>query len=167
MELKSTIQDGFGRVFDVFYYEQDPMTDLDGKVLQAVHAFCFCANRLVIAYSKAKDTWSPPGGGIESGETIDEAVVREVQEETNMRVLSQVYVGYQDIYESDRVVRQTRSFCVVEPIGDFIADPDGDITEIKLIDPKEYKHYFHWGVIGDRLMERVLELYESTKTSVS
>ena len=32
------------------------------------------------------------------------------------------------------------------------------ITEIKLIDPKDIKQYFDWGVIGDRIIERAVEL---------
>lgn len=37
-------------------------------------------------------------------------------------------------------------------------NPDGDITEIKLIDPKDLKQYFDWKRIGDRILERALEL---------
>ena len=55
-------------------------------------------------------------------------------------------------------MRQTRSFCIVEPYGDFVSDPDGDITEIKLIDQRDYKQYFDWGKVGDRIMERAIEI---------
>ena len=75
-----------------------------------------------------------------------------------MKVLHQELIGYQDIYEPNRIVRQTRSFCIVEPFGDFVVDPGGEITEIKLIDPKDYKQYFDWGEIGDRIMKRAVEL---------
>ena len=64
----------------------------------------------------------------------------------------------QDIYEDSRIVRQTRSVCIVEPIGDFAKDPDGDITEVRCINPREYKAYFNWGIIGDRIMSRALEM---------
>jgi hypothetical protein len=30
--------------------------------------------------------------------------------------------------------------------------------EIKLIDPKDFKQYFDWEKIGERLMERALEM---------
>jgi hypothetical protein len=73
-------------------------------------------------------------------------------------VIEQRFVGYQDIFEPSRVVSQTRSVCIVEPYGPFVNDPDGDITEIRLIDPKDYKKYFDWGEIGDHTMNRVLEL---------
>jgi hypothetical protein len=85
-------------------------------------------------------------------------VVREVAEETNMKVLSQELIGYQDIYEPSRTVGQTRSFCIVEPYGDFVSDPDGEIQEIILINPEDYKQYFDWGHIGDHIMKKVIEL---------
>ena len=65
-------------------------------------------------------------------------------------------IGYQDIYEPESVIRQTRSFCLVEPMGDFKADPDGDVTEIKLIDPKDYKKYFDWSEIGERIIKQAI-----------
>ena len=75
-----------------------------------------------------------------------------------MRVLSQRLLGFQDIYNPEGMITQTRSVCLVEPIGEFKTDPDGDITEIKLIDPRDYKQYFDWGKIGDHLMQRALEI---------
>lgn len=49
-----------------------------------------------------------------------------------------------------------KNFNIVEPIGKLQKDPAGSVTEIKLIDPKDYKKYFDWGKIGDRIMERAL-----------
>jgi len=158
MEIQSTLTNRSGQILDVVYREDDPLKDLDGKVLHGVHGYCFCGDKLVVVYAESKGYWTPPGGGIERGETHEEATTREVFEETNMRVDHQQLIGYQDIYEPGRVIRQTRSVCVVEPYGDFVSDPDGDITEIKLIDPSEYKQYFDWKEIGDRIMERALKM---------
>ena len=158
MEIKSTLTNRSGQVLDLVYQEADPLKDLAGKKLTGVHAFCFYGDKMVIVYSDAKGYWAPPGGGVEPGETYEEAVIREVKEETNMKVLRQELIGYQDIYEPDRIVRQTRSFCIVEPMGDFLVDPDGEVTKIKLIDPRDYKEYFDWGEIGERIMKRALEL---------
>lgn len=157
MKIESTLTNKSGQTLKVFYNEDDPMIGLEDKVLQGVHAYCFYEDKLVLV-KHAKSGWMPPGGHIEDGETVEETVIREVQEETNMKVLRQELIGFQDIYEFDRVVRQTRSFCIVEPHGDFISDPDGDISEIKLIDPKDYKLYFDWGEVGDRIMERAIEI---------
>jgi len=161
MEIKSILINHAGQKFNVVYREDDPLKDLEGRVLQGVHAFCFFGDKFVLVYAAKKGYWAPPGGGIEKGETYEEAVVREIKEETNMKVLSQRLIGYQDIYEPERIVRQTRSVCIVEPYGPFTKDPDGDITEIKLIDPSDYKKYLNWSEVGDRLMERALVLKRS------
>jgi len=131
---------------------------LGDKIFQGVHAFCFYNKKLIVVYADSKGHWGPPGGHIEKGESYEEAVIREVLEETNMRVLKQELIGYQDVYEKEpkQIIRQTRSFCLVEPVGDFVSDPDGEITEIKLIDPKDYKKYFDWGEIGNRIMEQAI-----------
>lgn len=82
-----------------------------------------------------------------------------------MRVIHQEIIGFQDIYEPDRIVRQTRSFCMVEPYGPFIADPDGDITELLFIDPQEYASYVIWGTIGDHIIKRAVDLYAAYNTA--
>ncbi|HEV7702203.1 MAG TPA: NUDIX domain-containing protein [Candidatus Paceibacterota bacterium] len=110
MEIKSTLINRSGQTLDVLYKEDDPMKDLDGKILQGVHAFCFYGEKLVVVYAEKKQYWTPPGGSIEPGETYEEAVVREVREETNMKVLKQQLIGYQDMYEPSRIIRQTRQF---------------------------------------------------------
>ncbi|OHA91474.1 MAG: hypothetical protein A2832_00560 [Candidatus Zambryskibacteria bacterium RIFCSPHIGHO2_01_FULL_44_22b] len=158
MHITSTLKNRSGQVLKVIYTEDDPLANLSGKILQAVHAFCFCGDKMVVVYSNEKGYWAPPGGGIEKGETIEKAVIREVKEETNMEVLYQGLIGYQDIFEPGHIVRQTRSFCIVKPYGPFIADQGGDVTKIKLIDPKDYKKYFDWGEIGERIMKRSIEL---------
>ncbi len=115
-------------------------------------------------WAEDKQYWTLPGGGIEEGETIEEAVIREVEEESNMKVLKQVLLGVQDIFEGENIVSQTRSLCIVEPHGPFISDPDGDITEIKLVDPSDLKQYVDWGEIGDHLLERALKMVRKMET---
>ena len=160
MEIKSTLINRSGQTLPIIYRDLDSLDELKASKIQGVHAFCFCGDKLVVVYSKAKGYWTPPGGGVEPGETVEEAVAREVLEETNMRVLKQRIIGYQDILEPAQIVRQTRSVCIVEPIGPFVADADsaGDVTEIKLIDPQDMKQYFDWGEIGDHILARALEL---------
>ena len=145
------------------YREIDSLAELEGRIVKTVHAFCFYKEKLVIVYAPGKGIWAPPGGSAEQGESIEQAVAREVVEETNMRVVRQKLIGYQDIFEPHGVVTQTRSVCLVEPLGLFVSDPGGDITEVKLIDPKNYKKYFDWGEVGDYLMKRSLESLKNLK----
>ena len=158
MEIKSTLTNRSGQVLDFVYKDVNSELDFKDKKISGVHAYCFYKDKLVVVYAASKGYWTPPGGGVEDGETARDAVRREVKEETNMQVLRQRFIGYQDITEPKGTISQTRSVCIVEPYGDFTIDPDGEITEMKLIDPKEYKKYFDWGEIGDRIMQRALEL---------
>jgi len=64
MEIKSTLTNRSGQVLNVVYREDDPPKDLKGKILQAVHAFCFFGDKLVVVYSPEKGYWTPPGGAI-------------------------------------------------------------------------------------------------------
>ncbi|MFZ3301952.1 MAG: NUDIX hydrolase [Microgenomates group bacterium] len=146
--------------YKLIWHDCDSFDELKGKGLQQSYGVCFYKDKLVIVSNNGK--WSLVGGHIEKGETPEEALAREIQEETNMKVLKQIPIGYQEVVKPDGTVDyQLRSFCLVEPLGELVSDPAGSVTEIKLIDPKDYKKYFNWGKIGDRIMERAIEIYTS------
>lgn len=160
MKLTSNFTNSSGeKVFQTYFDGEDLVEVLDKKNFGGSHAYCFCGDKLVLV-NHPKGGWMPPGGGMEEGESVEQTVEREVMEETNMKVLHQELIGYSVFEMPTRNVKQTRSMCIVEKIGDFISDPDGEITEIKLIDPQDYKKYFDWGEIGDRIMQKALELKE-------
>ena len=161
MEIKSTLKNMRGQVCPIIYHDIKSLAELGGKKVDSVSAFCFCSDKLVVVFSKKKGYWTPPGGAVEKGESVEAAVIREVKEETNMRVIKQKLIGYQDVFEQEKTRVRVRVACLVEPCGDFTADPDGDITEIKLIEPSDYKKYFDWGAIGDWIMEQALEFKSS------
>ncbi len=163
MKIKSTLTSQSGRVLDVIYRDISNLSELGDRKVQGVHAFCFYGDKFVIVYAESKKYWTPPGDGVEPGESVGEAVIREIFEETNMKVLHQELIGFQDVFEGDRVATQVRAFCLVEPHGDFVRDPDDEITEIKLIDPDECRKYFDWGEIGEHLIKRALEIKRSLK----
>jgi len=141
------------------YRDLGSVDEIKNKKVDGVHAYCFCSGKLVLVYSEKKGYWTPPGGAVEKGESVEGAVRREIKEETNMKVLKQRIIGYQEVFEPTKTTIQTRSVCLVEPYGPFVSDPDGgEITEIKLIEPKDYKKYFDWGEVGDYMMERALGL---------
>jgi len=161
MEIESSIATGSGQEVKLVYRDIDSILELEGRMVSGVHAYCFLGDKLVIVSSSKG--WTPPGGSVETGETLEEAVIREVKEETNMKVVKHAFLGFQDIVEQSGTITQSRSVCIVEPYGEFVADPDEDITEIKLIDPTEHKNYFDWGAIGDHLIERALDWKEALR----
>lgn len=79
MKIHSTLTNRAGQVLPVVYQDvDDEKVELAGKSIDAVHAYCFCDDKLVLVYAGSKGYWTPPGGGVEKGETVTEAVAREV-----------------------------------------------------------------------------------------
>src|SRR3989338_2346900 len=163
MEIKSQLKNRSGQILNLVYRDADSFSELGERVIFRVHGYCFYGEKLVVVYATAKGYWTPPGGGVEPGESVEQALTREVREETNMKIVAQRLIGYQDVFEPTGIVTETRSVCIVEPIGHFKSDPGGEITEIKLINPKDYKKYFDWGTVGEHLMKRALEVKERIK----
>ena len=159
MKIKSQFADKEGKLAEVTYEDADSFDHLLDKKVTQTYGVCFVEDKIVIVYSiKGGGHWILPGGSIEKGETFEECLKREIQEESNMEVVSFAPIGYQEVHFDGKIFNQLRYICVVKPYGDFISDPDGSITKIKLIDPKEYKQYFDWGEIGERIIERANEL---------
>lgn len=158
MTIKQNLSWNDGKVYKLVWHDCDSFDEIKGKKLQQSYGVCFYNSKLVIGRGD-NSKWNLIGGHIEKEESPEEALVREAIEESNMKVLKQIPIGYQEVINPDGTIDyQLRSFCIVEPIGEFVSDPAGSVTEIKLIDPKDYKKYFDWGKIGDRIMERAVEI---------
>ncbi|MEK7568691.1 MAG: NUDIX domain-containing protein [Patescibacteria group bacterium] len=142
------------------YSEADSFTHLDYFRCRQAYAVCFCADKMVIGYGGHKNSWGLIGGTIEEGEDFEQTLKREIQEESNMEVLKLLPVGYQKMIDTrdDSFIYQLRYVCTARPYGPFVSDPAESIIEIKLINPKDYKQYFDWGKIGERIISRALDL---------
>lgn len=152
---------GYSGVDYIFEYsDADSFDHLDVAKCTQVYAVCFCDGKMVIVHNGKKDTWGLVGGTIEKGESLEETLKREIQGESNMEVISFLPIGYQKVIDTrdDSFVYQLRYVCTAKPYGEFISDPAGNISEIKLIDSKDYKKYFDWGKIGERIVRRAEEL---------
>jgi len=140
------------KYYDVSDFSKLPIDDIDNVV-----GVCFYEDQLLIAHN-TKGYWGFVGGGIEKNEHFEDTLRREILEESNMEVVSFKPIGYQVASTIDGDIYQLRFVCNVVPYGDFIADPDLGIDKIKLINPTDVKKYFDWGKIGERIMERALEI---------
>lgn len=157
MPITESFKSKTGQEYVFEYRDADNFDDLDPGKCTQTYGVCFCDGKLVIGFGGRKKDWGLIGGTIEPGETFEQTLRREIQEEANMEVLSMKPIGYQKVLSHDGIC-QLRYACTVRPFGPFVSDPAGSVTEIKLIDPADYKKYFDWGRIGDRIMERALEL---------
>lgn len=141
------------------YSDADSFDHLEREYCRQTYAVCFCGGKMVIVYNTGGDHWGLVGGTVEKGEIIEQTLKREIKEESNMEVLKCLPIGYQKVIDTrnNSFVYQLRYVCTAKPYGSFVSDPAGAITEIKLVDPKEYKKYFDWGEIGDRIVNRAIE----------
>jgi 8-oxo-dGTP pyrophosphatase MutT (NUDIX family) len=158
MEIKSQITNSDGSVRQVVYNDADSFDSLDKSKATQVYGVCFSEGKMLIVFNGKRKSWGLVGGTIEPGESFEECLRREVEEESNMKVLSLAPIGYQAVTVDENTIYQLRFACTIEPIGPFVADPAESITEIKLIDPLSYKEFFDWGEIGERIITRALEL---------
>jgi len=162
MKVTKTTLESNGKVYKLRYSEHDNFDHLPYDRCKQVYGVCFHRDKMIVVYSTNNgegDMWILPGGTKEEGETYEQTLIREVQEETNMRVLKYLPIGVQKVINPDKSIEyQLRFAAIVEPIGEFEADPDGDIQKIELIDPADYKSYFDWGEIGDRIVSKALKL---------
>jgi len=74
----------------------------DGRVLVARRA-----------RGPAYGTWTMPGGVVEAGETMIEALIREIAEETAMVVEPVALAGYRDVVVRDDDKRVSRHFVIM------------------------------------------------------
>ncbi len=161
MYLINNYLDKSGVEYILEYADADSFDELDKAKCTQVYGVCFYDGKIVIGYGGKKQAWGLIGGTIEYGETFEETLKREIQEESNMQVLSCLPIGYQKVIDTrdNSFVYQLRYVCNATPYGPFVSDPANGITEIKLIDPKDYKKYFDWGSIGERIIERAMEVF--------
>ncbi len=70
----------------------------------AVSALIFENGHVLLAHRRDIDWWNLPGGGMESGETVDEALRREVYEETGLEIEIEQLIGVYSKPQKQEVV---------------------------------------------------------------
>src|SRR5437764_14581161 len=86
--------------------------------------------QILLGHRRDIDWWNLPGGGMESGETVDEALCREVREETGLEVKVEQLVGVYSKPQKQEVVLTFR--CRI--IGGKL-QPTEEIRECRVFPP--------------------------------
>ena len=128
------------------YYDADSFDHLPHDMCVQTYGFAFHGDKLLVVNNILKPgSYTPVGGSVEKDEHPDDALIREIKEESNMKVLMFKPIGYQKVINVDGTEEpyyQLRYFCIVEPYGPFELDPAGKVTEVIECDIDDYKKYF-------------------------
>jgi 8-oxo-dGTP diphosphatase len=82
----------------------------------AVSAAIFRDGRVLIVrrgHPPAHGLYTLPGGGVELGETLEEAVIREVREETGLAIAPLALAGFREAIARDAAGRVERHFVIL------------------------------------------------------
>src|ERR1035438_4877258 len=94
----------------------------------AVSAAIFRDGRVLIvrrARPPAHGLYTLPGGGVELGETLEQAVTREVREETGLEIEPLLLAGYRQMIARDADGRIERHFVILPFAARWVA---GDVS---------------------------------------
>jgi ADP-ribose pyrophosphatase YjhB (NUDIX family) len=113
------------------------------------------AGQILMIKRSDNDNWAVPGGGIELGESLTQAAMRETSEETGVDCEITGLVGiYTDpkhviLYTSDGEARQEFSIVLTARAIGGTPTPSSESTEVHWIDAAQ---------VTDRLMDRSMRL---------
>jgi 8-oxo-dGTP pyrophosphatase MutT (NUDIX family) len=106
-------------------------------------------------YGGLKGQWSLPAGFVEEGETADEAVVREVKEETGLTCTVKGLIGLRTGVIKEEISDNMLVF-LLEPLEEKekVIHQENELYEAKFMDPKELLHEKDASILLHYLIEQ-------------
>jgi 8-oxo-dGTP diphosphatase len=95
-----------------------------GRPYLAVSAAVFRAGRVLIVRRGTppmQGIYTLPGGGVELGETLEQAVIREVREETGLAIEPVALAGYREVITHDADGKVERHFVILPFAARYLA----------------------------------------------
>ena len=108
-----------------------------------------------------KGLWSIPGGGVEVGETAEEAIIREVKEESGVDVEPIHEIGYADIIMEDADGNVEFHYILLHFLAHALnldTTPESPEAEVSWFMPDELPH--------SQIPEPILQLIQKNNTQI-
>jgi len=109
-----------------------------------VSGVCFAPDDRIVMISSDGNTWNIPGGHPENGESLEDALNREVLEEACCEVTELSLLGWQHVRDlQDNSVHYQMRYCCRVRVHPF--EPRHEVTHRKLIDPDAFLQTLEYG----------------------
>ena len=123
-----------------------------------VAALVFLDDKLVIVSSKNKDLWGLPGGYVSPGESLEEAITREILEETNLNARIS---GFLASYPMVKNERNLVFIVFMAEVYDGEPRAGDDVDELLVLTPKDA-----YDQLTGRFAKKALEYWMSSATDL-
>lgn len=111
------------------------------KILPTVGLVVLQDNKLLLAYSNNKQAWYLPGGKLDDGETPVEALLREVEEELNLKMAAEELSFYAHITApafGEELHVQMEQDCYLYDLKEAVR-PGNEIGGVQFFDYSSYQ----------------------------
>lgn len=113
-------------------------------------AICFTEDGMVVLVTTDGQTWMLPGGHTEPGESAEDTLVREVNEEACATVADLAYLGAQEVRDladsNGSTIHHQALFWARVRLGKF--EPKYETTARKLVNPSSINDSLRWNPSG-------------------
>lgn len=125
------------------------------------YGICYTKDgKLILGKKPNRPNYNPSGGTIEKGESPEETLIRELDEELSLEVIKYKLIGVQKAtnLRTKETVYQVRYACLVE-LKELTPDPDnGELWERYVLDPSKCNKLLQWEDVGDFLAKKSYEM---------
>lgn len=158
-----TSWDHHGVVYTVDVFFRHDFSGVEISKVNQSYGVVLNEKKEVLLVSKDRKSWNLPGGHVESGEGLVETLIREVFEESAVRIKEDSIrpFFFQKVYKagnrSNIETIQVRYLANADSVGKFKMDPGGEVRYQRWVCVKDIPEYLDWGGLESVMVKKITE----------